>query len=193
MSRRSSGLFVRLALLPLLVATAATFGAVAAAGHAADAPGNSDSPSLLPVGAPAPGFEVTAHDGRRVALSDLRRQHRQVVLYFYPKDDTPGCTREACELRDSWAALQKAGVAVFGVSTQDNTSHKAFAEKYKLPFPLLPDEKGELAAKYHVPVVGGKARRITYLIGTDGKIRYVWPNVNPVGHAADILAHLSGS
>jgi peroxiredoxin Q/BCP len=144
---------------------------------------------LLTVGTPAPDFTVVAHDGHSVTLSKLKG--KQVVLYFYPKDDTAGCTKEACELRDSWGQLQKLGVAVFGVSTQDNTSHKAFAEKYKLPFPLLPDEKGEIAGKFNVPVSGGKAHRVTYLIGKDGKIQYVWPNVNPVGHAADILAHLS--
>ena len=85
------------------------------------------------------------------------------------------------------------GVVVYGVSTQDNGSHKAFAEKYKLPFPLLPDDKGELAAKYKVPVVDGKARRITYLIGKDGKIKHVWPKVTPIGHAAEILAQLQTS
>jgi peroxiredoxin Q/BCP len=150
--------------------------------HAAE-----ESADLLPVGTVAPDFTVLAHNGQTVSLSNLKG--KQVALYFYPKDDTPGCTKEACELRDSWAALQKAGVAVYGVSTQDITSHKAFAEKFKLPFPLLPDEKGELAAKYKVPVVAGKAHRVTYLIGKDGKIKYVWPHVNPVGHAADILVH----
>jgi thioredoxin-dependent peroxiredoxin len=143
-------------------------------------------PELLPVGSPAPTFTATAHDGQKVDLNKLKGKF--VVLYFYPKDDTPGCTKEACDFRDSWAKLQKAGVQVFGVSTQDNTSHKAFAEKYKLPFPLIPDEKGELAAKYKVPVVNGNARRITYLIGKDGKIKQTWPKVTPVGHASEILA-----
>jgi thioredoxin-dependent peroxiredoxin len=143
-------------------------------------------PELLPVGSPAPEFTATSHDGVKVDLAKLKGKY--VVLYFYPKDDTPGCTKEACDFRDSWAKLQKSGVQVFGVSTQDNTSHKAFAEKYKLPFPLIPDEKGELAAKYKVPVVDGKARRITYLIGKDGKIKHTWPKVTPVGHASEILA-----
>src|SRR4029453_19003670 len=109
------------------------------------------APELLPVGSPAPTFTAVAHDGQKVDLAKLKGKY--VVLYFYPKDDTPGCTKEACDIRDNWTKMQKAGVAVFGVSTQDNTSHKAFAEKYKLPFPLLPDEKGEIAAKYKVPVV----------------------------------------
>jgi peroxiredoxin Q/BCP len=143
---------------------------------------------LLAVGAVAPSFSAMAHDGHKVTLADLKG--RYVVLYFYPKDDTPGCTKEACEFRDSWAKLQKSGVAVFGVSTQDNASHAAFAEKYHLPFPLLPDEKGEIAAAYGVPIVDGKARRVTYLIAKDGRIKHVWPDVVPVGHAADILARI---
>lgn len=145
-----------------------------------------DEPALLAVGAPAPDFAVKAHTGEDVALAKLRGKF--VVLYFYPKDDTPGCTKQACELRDAWDKLQKAGVRVFGVSTDGNDSHKAFAEKYKLPFPLLADEQGELAKKYAVPVSGGRARRITYLIGKDGKVKQVWPKVTPAGHAAEILA-----
>ncbi|MEO5770069.1 MAG: redoxin domain-containing protein, partial [Polyangia bacterium] len=150
--------------------------------------GDSEAP-LLAVGQPAPDFTAVAHDGKRVSLSALKG--KMVVLYFYPKDDTSGCTKEACEFRDTWTKLQKAGVMVFGVSTQDNGSHKAFAEKFHLPFPLLPDEKGEIAAKYLVPVVDGKARRITYLIGKDGRISHVWPAVNPVGHAAEVMAAIT--
>jgi peroxiredoxin Q/BCP len=148
------------------------------------------APDLLPVGAPAPAFTAVAHDGQKVDLAKLKGKY--VALYFYPKDDTSGCTKEACDIRDSWSKLQKTGVLVFGVSEQDNASHKMFAEKYKLPFPLLPDEKGEIAAKYRVPVVDGKARRITYLIDKDGKIKHVWPKVTPVGHAGEILAEVSG-
>jgi len=141
---------------------------------------------LLPVGMPAPDFETTAHDGMHVSLSALRG--RDVVLYFYPMDDTYGCTKEACDFRDSWARLQDAGVAVFGVSTQDNASHAAFARKYHLPFPLLPDDQRALAAKYHVPLTMGLAHRVTYLIGKDGRIKRVWAKVSPVGHAAELLA-----
>ncbi|HEY2901992.1 MAG TPA: peroxiredoxin [Polyangia bacterium] len=143
---------------------------------------------LLAVGTPAPDFSSTAHDGQPVQLSQLK--DRYVVLYFYPHDDTPGCTKEACDFRDAWDRLRQAGVAVFGVSTQDTTSHQAFAQKYNLPFPLLPDKNGEIAAKYHVPVFMGLTKRVTYLIGKDGRIAYVWPAVKPVGHAADILAHI---
>jgi peroxiredoxin Q/BCP len=146
------------------------------------------APALLSVGAAAPDFTTVAHDGQKIELSKLKG--KWVVLYFYPKDDTTGCTKEACDFRDSWSTLQKKGVAVFGVSTQDNTSHKAFAAKYNLPFPLLPDDKGEIAGKYKVPLMGGLARRITYLIGKDGKIAHVWPTVNPVGHAGEILSQI---
>jgi thioredoxin-dependent peroxiredoxin len=141
---------------------------------------------LLAVGTPAPDFVATAHDGRRVALADLRG--RYVALYFYPKDDTPGCTKEACGFRDAATGLQEAGVVVLGVSEQDNVSHAAFAEKYHLPFPLLPDERGEIAAAYHVPVKLGMARRITYLVDKDGRIARVWPSVTPTGHANEILS-----
>jgi peroxiredoxin Q/BCP len=145
-----------------------------------------DDPQLLTVGTPAPAFTAVAHDGQQVDLAKLKGKF--VVLYFYPMDDTPGCAKEACDFRDNWSKLQKQGVAVFGVSTQDNPSHKSFAAKYNLPFPLLPDPKGELAAKYKVTVSGGVAHRTTYLIGKDGKIAHVWPAVNPVGHASQILA-----
>lgn len=143
---------------------------------------------LLPVGTAAPDFSIVAHDGQPVQLSALKG--RNVVLYFYPHDDTPGCTKEACDFRDAWGDLQKAGVAVFGVSTQDTNSHQAFAQKYNLPFPLLPDRGGAIAAQYHVRVFLGLTRRVTYLIGPDGRIAHVWPNVHPVGHAGEILAEV---
>jgi peroxiredoxin Q/BCP len=153
--------------------------------------GAADTGDLLAVGTPAPDFNAVAHDGTPIELTKLRGKY--VVLYFYPRDDTPGCTKEACDFRDAWGRLQAAGVLVFGVSTQDNVSHKAFAAKYQLPFPLLPDEKSELAARYHVPVFLGLTRRVTYLIDKDGTIKHVWPNVKPVGHAAEILAQVQGT
>ena len=126
------------------------------------------------------------HDGRHIALSELRG--RWVALYFYPKDDTPGCTKEACSFRDAAQPLEQAGIVVLGVSEQGAASHAAFAQKYHLPFPLLPDEKGEIAGAYRVPVTIGLARRVTYLIGKDGHIARVWPSVSPTGHAQEILA-----
>ena len=145
---------------------------------------------LLAVGTPAPDFIAAAHDGTHVHLIELRGH--DVVLYFYPKDDTTGCTKEACNFRDAWGRLQSTGVVVLGVSTQDNVSHTEFAQKYHLPFPLIPDEHGELAAKYHVPMFSGLTRRVTYLIDKDGLIKHVWPKVNPEHHADEILAQLGG-
>ena len=180
-------------VVPGLVAALA-LATVCACSHNNAASGNPDgdvkkpNADLLPVGTPAPDFSVTAHDGQPVQLSQLKG--RYVVLYFYPHDDTPGCTKEACDFRDAWDRLQSAGVAVFGVSTQDTASHQAFAGKYNLPFPLLPDKGGAIAAQYHVPVFLGLTKRVTYLIGKDGRVAYVWPAVKPVGHAADILAHI---
>jgi peroxiredoxin Q/BCP len=147
--------------------------------------GGGNDAGLLAVGTLAPDFAVTTHDGRRIVLSEQRG--RWVALYFYPKDDTPGCTKEACGFRDAAKPLAEAGVVVLGVSEQDAASHAAFAEKYHLPFPLLPDEHGELAAAYHVPVMIGFAKRVTYLVGKDGRIARVWPSVTPTGHAQEIL------
>jgi peroxiredoxin Q/BCP len=146
---------------------------------------------LLDVGAPAPDFTATTHDGRRVVLSELRG--RWVALYFYPKDDTPGCTKEACGFRDAAQPLEDAGVVVLGVSEQGAASHAAFADKYHLAFPLLPDEDGAIASAYRVPVTVGLAKRITYLIGKDGRIARVWPSVTPTGHAQEILAAAGGA
>ena len=145
--------------------------------------------SLLAEGAPAPPIEATAHTGEKVSLTALRG--KPIVLYFYPKDDTSGCTKEACEIRDAWQKFQEAGAVVLGVSTDDNTSHVAFAEKYKLPFLLLPDTSGAIAKAYGVPIRMGMVKRVTFIIDRQGKITKVFPDVNPAGHAAEILGALS--
>jgi thioredoxin-dependent peroxiredoxin len=173
---------------PSVLRIAALALGAAACTHPPPAPGSTSDDGLLAVGTPAPEFAMTAHDGRPVDLAKLRGSY--VVLYFYPKDDTSGCTKEACDFRDSWVRLQALGVVVLGVSTQDAASHTAFAEKYHLPFPLLPDAGGALAARYHVPTTIGLAHRVTYLIDKDGTIKHVWPKVTPVGHAAEILAQV---
>lgn len=152
------------------------------------ADGTVDAGGLLTVGTAAPDFSVVAHDGKTVTLSALRGKY--VVLYFYPRDDTSGCTKEACSFRDAWGELQARGVVVLGVSTQDNEAHRAFAEKHALPFQLLPDTDRALTGAYHVPVMLTMARRVTYLIGPDGTIAKVWPSVTPVGHAREILQAL---
>lgn len=148
----------------------------------------------LKVGDPAPDFAAPSHTGETVSLAQFRGK-QAVVLYFYPKDDTPGCTREACAFRDEWSALQKAGVAVLGVSNDPVKSHAKFAEKYQLPFPLLADEDRKIVTTYGVwgekTFMGRKyqgTHRVTFLIGTDGRIRHIWDKVKPETHAAEVLA-----
>jgi peroxiredoxin Q/BCP len=148
------------------------------------------SPSgLVAEGSIAPPIDVTAHTGEHVTLAAFKG--KPVVLYFYPKDDTPGCTREASEIRDAWEKLKQTDAVVLGVSTQDNESHVAFANKYQLPFLLLPDKDGVIAGAYGVPLRLGIAKRVTFIIDRQGKIAKVFPEVNPSGHAAEILTVLT--
>jgi thioredoxin-dependent peroxiredoxin len=139
----------------------------------------------LAEGHAAPDVTLTLHDGKTVKLAELRGE--QVLVYFYPKDDTPGCTLEAKGLRDHYAALGSAGVKVFGVSLQDAESHKAFIDKYGLPFPLVVDD-GTVARAFGVPVKGEYAARQSFLIGRDGKVARIWREVSPEGHAEEVLA-----
>ncbi len=140
----------------------------------------------LEVGDPAPDLTLKLHDGKEKKLSELR--DKLVLVYFYPKDDTPGCTVEAEGIRDAWAKFQEAGIDVYGVSTQDAASHQAFIDKYTLPFPLVVDEDGAVAKAFGVPLKGGFASRMSFLIGKDGKIKAVWPKVVPAEHADAVLS-----
>ncbi len=142
---------------------------------------------VLAVGTIAPGFNTTDTHGNQVSLADFTG--KTVVLYFYPKDDTPGCTKEACGFRDAYADYQSKDVVVLGVSMDDQTSHQKFAEKYNLPFPLLVDSSGVIARAYDVDG-GGYAKRVTYVIDGEGKIAKVYQNINTETHARDILADL---
>jgi peroxiredoxin Q/BCP len=144
---------------------------------------------LIAVGAPAPPIEAVAHTGERISLSALKG--KPVVVYFYPKDDTPGCTKEACELRDAWQKLQETGAVVLGISTDDAKSHVEFANKYHLPFKLLPDPGGAIAQAYGVPVHMGFTKRVTFIVDRHGNIAKVFPDVNPSGHASEILSALA--
>jgi peroxiredoxin Q/BCP len=144
----------------------------------------------LAEGQPAPDFEATAYDGTHVKLSAMRG--KLVVVYFYPKDETPGCTKEACELRDAWNDLRAAGAVVIGVSLDDAASHKEFAEHHELPFLLVSDRDGSICRAFGVPVANGHSKRMTFLIDANGNIRRIWPTVNPVGHAAEILDAIRG-
>jgi thioredoxin-dependent peroxiredoxin len=153
---------------------------------AATAESNVASATELKVGDDAPNVSFTLQDGKTVSLASLKG--KQVAVYFYPKDDTPGCTVEAQGIRDQWEAFEKAGIQVFGVSMQDAASHTAFIEKHKLPYDLVVDPDQSVPKAFGVPVSGGQyAARHTFLIGADGKIKRVWREVNPKDHAKELL------
>jgi peroxiredoxin Q/BCP len=139
------------------------------------------------VGKVAPDFTATAQDGSSVHLAALRG--RPVVVYFYPKDETPGCTHEACAFRDSWQALAATGAALVGVSADTLDSHKAFAAHYQLPFLLVSDPDGTIGQRYDVPFHGMHQRQ-TFVIGPDGVIKKAYRHVDVGAHAAEILADL---
>jgi peroxiredoxin Q/BCP len=150
---------------------------------------------VIEEGKPAPDFELQSDSGETVSLKDLRG--KPVVLYFYPKDDTPGCTTQACGIRDAYGEFERAGAVVLGVSPDDERSHVKFKEKYELPFTLLADPDHAVAEKYGV---WGKKKfagreylgvfRSTFVIDADGTVKKVMHNVKPATHAADVLAAL---
>jgi peroxiredoxin Q/BCP len=155
-------------------------------------------PTNLKPGDAAPDFDLPSDSGARVRLRDLRG--KRVVLYFYPRDDTPGCTTEACSFRDAWTELERRGVVVLGVSKDSPKSHLRFKQKYGLPFTLLSDEDHAVADAYGVwgpkKFMGREYEgmdRATFLIGPDGRIEAVWPRVKPEGHAEEVLAAVDQS
>lgn len=141
----------------------------------------------LAVGSDAPAFTVKDTNGNTVSLSDFKG--KTVVLYFYPKDDTPGCTKQACSFRDAVDDYKRNDVVVLGVSADDEASHQAFTQKYSLNFPLLADTDHTLIKAYDVDG-GGYAKRVTYVIDGNGKIIKVDSSVNTSTHASDVLAAL---
>ena len=150
---------------------------------------------MLNVGDQAPDFTLQNEAGEDVTLSSYRG--KPVILYWYPRDDTPGCTKEACSFRDVYGEFERAGAVVLGVSADDAQSHAKFRSKYSLPFTLLSDPDHQVAEQYGV---WGKKKfmgrefeginRVTYLIDEQGVVQQVWPQVNPEGHAEEILAVL---
>jgi len=143
---------------------------------------------LLKIGDKAPDIEAIDQNGNKIKLSDFKG--KKIVLYFYPKDNTPGCTKEACYFRDDLQKIKDKGAIVIGVSVDKLNSHKNFAKKYKLNFPLLVDDKKEITKKYGTLKFNMISRRVTYIIDENGKIRYVFPKVNPEGHSKEILEKL---
>ncbi|MDQ3034382.1 MAG: peroxiredoxin [Myxococcota bacterium] len=142
--------------------------------------------ALVRMGDPAPDFMLADQTGRVRQLSEYRGQ--PLVLYFYPRDATPGCTREACAFRDAWTQLQETGARVVGVSTDDVESHRRFAEEHQLPFELLADLEGEVAQRYGVPMRLGMSSRVTFLIDADGVVRRVFEEVDPAIHVDEVIA-----
>jgi thioredoxin-dependent peroxiredoxin len=138
----------------------------------------------LEVGVKAPNFTTITDEGKTVSLSDFAGNI--VVLYFYPKDDTPGCTKEAQSFRDNYEQYQNKDMVVLGVSMDDQTSHQQFKEKYGLPFQLLVDKDGTITKAYDVDG-GGYSKRVTYIIDGEGMISHVDSQVKTATHAQDIL------
>jgi len=143
----------------------------------------------LSVGDTAPNFTVKDTIGKTVTLSEYAG--KTVVLYFYPKDDTPGCTKQACSFRDNYQQYLSQGITVFGVSMDDAASHQQFTEKFNLPFPLLADVDGAITKAYDV--LGDRngtfySQRVTYIIGGDGKITQVYTSIQTETHASDVLS-----
>jgi peroxiredoxin Q/BCP len=142
----------------------------------------------LSVGNTAPDFTAKDTNGNTVKLADYAG--KKVVLYFYPKDDTPGCTKQACSFRDNYDQYLSKGITVFGVSRDDEASHQRFTEKFNLPFPLLADTDGAITTAYDVDG-GGYSKRVTYVID-NGKIAQVYDTVKTDTHATDVLAEIGG-
>ena len=147
---------------------------------------------MLKPGTPAPDFSLASDGGTTISLRELKG--KPVVLYFYPKDDTPGCTTEACDFRDNWQAVQGSGAVVLGISPDRDTTHERFKQKYKIPFPRLADENHQVAEAYGAwgekSMYGRKYRGIlrnTYLIDREGRIAQVFEKVKPKGHARQVL------
>ena len=149
----------------------------------------------LKEGDQAPNFTADTSDGGRISLSDFAGKN--VILYFYPKDDTPGCTKEACAFRDSYHKFQERGAIVLGVSPDAVKSHDKFTAKFKLPFTLVADPDKRIVESYGVwgdkVFMGRKYKgthRVTFLVGPDRRIKRIWPKVKPEEHAAEVLAAL---
>ena len=152
--------------------------------------GKTKAEQKILVGDPVPDLEAKNQDGKTIRLSDFRG--KPVLLYFYPKDDTPGCTREACELRDEYSKFQRLNAVILGISAQTEESHREFKNKYHLPFDLLVDKKGELAQALGLdmtPLIGLHKRQ-SALLSPSGRLVRVYKKVDPEKHASEVLDDL---
>jgi peroxiredoxin Q/BCP len=142
------------------------------------------------VGDPAPDFEGPTSDGSRLGMKNFKGK-KDVVLYFYPKDDTPGCTREACSFRDNLKPIRDMGAEIIGVSLDSIQSHDKFARKYELPFPLISDKDKHIANAYGVlRDIGLSTNRVTFIIDKDGKVAKIFPKVDVGKHTDEVVAAL---
>ncbi len=179
----------RLALLCSVVAFALAASITLACGTSGSANSGStgDHDPKLAEGMAAPDFTLPSDDGRIVKLSDYKGK-QPVVLYFYPKDETPGCTKQACSFRDNFKAFRDAGIEVLGVSVDTVDSHKEFKRNQKLNFTLLADDKKEVSKQYGVLSERGYSSRVTFVIDKEGMVRKIYRNVDPVANATETLA-----
>ncbi len=143
---------------------------------------------LLTIGTAAPDFAARDASGRRFTLASLHG--KAAVVFFYPKDGTPGCTKEACAFRDNFNEYERRGATLIGVSSDSEASHENFRADHKLPFPLASDESGSIANAYGVKRFAGLTARVTFVIGHDGKVLKVFPDVDPGIHAQEVFAVL---
>lgn len=172
----------------LLVLTLAAL-ALAGCGSRAAEP-TTEGATELRVGDTAPAFSLPNQDGQVRTLAEYRG--KPVVLYFYPRDATPGCTREACAFRDAWERLQATGAVVLGVSTDSEASHRNFRNEHGLPFDLLSDSDSTAAGAYHVPVrLRTFTARHTFLIDADGRVAHIWRDVDPGVHADEVITAIA--
>lgn len=183
----------RARLVGLATSLVLVLGLVASAGCSSTASrgagGTPPRDGLLAVGDVAPPF--VAQDQTGAVRRSSQFAGHPIVLYFYPRDATPGCTREACAFRDAWDRIQATGAVVIGVSADDVESHRSFADEEHLPFPLLADPSHRISDAYGVPQILGVDHRVTFIIGLDGRIAKVYPDVDPGVHVTEVLAALA--
>jgi peroxiredoxin Q/BCP len=181
MEPMSRAAFVLSLFTYLLMPTGCHRSADAKADHAA---------TLLAVGSPLPDLQGTDQNGKSHQLSE--NKGRPILVYFYPKDGTPGCTKEACAFRDVWQRFEQAGVTLYGVSRDDRASHERFAKTHQLPFSLIADPSGLWERTFGVPNRAGMSSRVSFLFDAQGKLARVYPNVDPGVHATQVLDDAAG-
>jgi thioredoxin-dependent peroxiredoxin len=175
-------------LLRTILAPAALAVVVSAGCGAASRPDGGSG--LLPAGSAAPDLSAVDQTGKTRRIAEERGH--PLIVYFYPKDGTPGCTKEACAFRDTWDRYQQAGVQIFGVSADDQKSHEQFAKEQHLPFPIVADPGHAWSAAFGVSTRLGMDARVSFLIDGSGKVTKVYPNVDPAVHADQVLKDAAG-